>query len=200
MKKLTVDDTMSFSPYYTRERVRELFGEHQTMTALDIIQAKNIPAEHRLWLVLREEVLPDAILHELACQVAESALVAERAAGREPDVRSWAAIDAKRAWLREEIGDEELKAAQSAAQSVAESAAESAAQSAAEFAAEFAARFAAISAAQSAVVFAAWFAAWSAAQSAAESAAWSAAWVKAREQQCELLAELVGLWGKDHAN
>jgi hypothetical protein len=42
-------------------------------------------------------------LHEFACRCAEEALLQERAAGREPDPRSWAAIEAKRAWLRGEI-------------------------------------------------------------------------------------------------
>lgn len=58
-------------------------------------------------------------LHEFACETAERLLLAERAAGREPDPRSWAAVAAKRAWLRGELDDTALDAARSAARSAA---------------------------------------------------------------------------------
>ena len=98
------------------------------------------------------------LLHEFACDVAESALA--KAKNRDP--RSVAAIKAKRDWLAGKITDEELEAARSAARSAALSAesAESAARSAA---------WSALSAAWSA---GAESAAWSALS--AESAAWSA--------------------------
>jgi len=51
------------------------------------------------------------VLHEFACQVTEQML---GAAGVE-DERSWHAIDAKRAWIRGDIGDTELDAAGDAA-------------------------------------------------------------------------------------
>jgi hypothetical protein len=49
-------------------------------------------------------------LHEFACWCAGQALLKEREAGREPDPRSWAAVEAKRKWLRGEITDKELTA------------------------------------------------------------------------------------------
>lgn len=49
-------------------------------------------------------------LHEFACDEAERALTARREAGDEPDPRSWAAIEAKRKWLRGEISDDDLDA------------------------------------------------------------------------------------------
>ena len=67
------------------------------------------------------------ILHEFACYCAEWALKNERDAGREPDSRSWAAIEAKRAWLRGEITDDELAAARAAAWAAARYAARDAA-------------------------------------------------------------------------
>ena len=70
-------------------------------------------------------------LHEFACWCAEQALLKEREAGREPDARSWAAVEAKRKWLKGEITDEELYAAQYAAWDATRSAAWSAAESAA---------------------------------------------------------------------
>jgi hypothetical protein len=68
------------------------------------------------------------ILHEFACWCAEQSLLAERAAGREPDPRSWAAIDAKRKWLRGEVSDKELESAARSAAESARSAARSAAR------------------------------------------------------------------------
>lgn len=85
------------------------------------------------------------LLHEFACKMAMDALLAERAAGREPDPRSFAAIEAKHKYLNKEITSEQLTAARSAARSAEESAARSAAESAA------------------------WSAAWSAERSAARS-------------------------------
>ncbi len=116
------------------------------------------------------------VLHERACGDAEVALLAERAAGREPHTASWHVIEVKRRWMRGEATSKELSAAWSAARSTAECAAKSAAWSAwsaARSAAECAAWSAARSAARSAAEFAAWSAwcaAWSAARSAAESA------------------------------
>ena len=115
-------------------------------------------------------------LHECACLFAEEALRAAKV----NDPRCHAAIDAKRKWLRVEIDDDALSAAESAAWSAARSAAElaarPAARSAAESAARSAAELAALSAAESAAESAARSAARSAAESAAESAARSAAW------------------------
>lgn len=83
------------------------------------------------------------ILHEFACRVAEIAL----SKIKDADPRSFAAIEAKRKWMRGEITDDQLNAAWSAARSAAWSATRSAT----------------------------WSAAWSAARSATRSAAWSAA-------------------------
>lgn len=92
------------------------------------------------------------VLHEFACWCAEQALLKEREAGREPDQRSWAAIEAKRKWLRGEITDSELEAARDAALAAA---AQDDAMDAA-----WAARAAA------------WDVAWAAARAAARDAAW----------------------------
>jgi hypothetical protein len=115
------------------------------------------------------------ILHEFACWCAERALTSERNAGREPDPRSWAAIEAKRKWLRGEITDQELAAARAAASAAARDAAWDAARDAAWDAASAAARDAAWDAARDA--------AWDAASAAARDAAWDAAW---GEQNAEL--------------
>jgi len=119
------------------------------------------------------------ILHEFACSCLEDMLHAERKAGREPDPRSWKAVQTKRRWLAGKATDEELDAAGSAAAiaawSAAWSAAESVAESAAWSVAESVAGSVAESVAESAAESAAWNAAWNAARSAARSAAESAA-------------------------
>jgi hypothetical protein len=100
-------------------------------------------------------------LHEFACWCAEQALEQERAAGREPDPRSWAAIKTKRAWLRGECDDATLAAAEAAAT---------------------------LAAADAAAWAAAWAA--DAADAAADAAAWAAAWAAAAAAREEQNAEL----------
>lgn len=142
MLAVTVDDVMSWRlcDGYTRYRVKTLFAGRKTITALDVLDM-DIPAEDRLYAVLR--MVPDPILHEFACRIAEAVLMRERRAGREPDLRNWAAIGAKRKWLRGEIDGKELCAAREAAQD----AAWCAAMNDARYAAWHAARYAAWSAA-----------------------------------------------------
>lgn len=60
-------------------------------------------------------LLTESDQHEAACAFAERALVRERDCGRDPDPRSWEAIEAKRAWLRGELTDHELLTARKAA-------------------------------------------------------------------------------------
>ena len=55
------------------------------------------------------------VLREFACDCAERALLREREAGREPDPRSWAAVEAARRFARGEATAEELDAARDAA-------------------------------------------------------------------------------------
>jgi hypothetical protein len=101
------------------------------------------------------------VLHEFACWCAEQALLQEREAGREPDPRSWAAIEAKRKWMRGEITDSELEAARVAAWDAARDVAG---------AADWDAAWDAV-----------WAAAWDAARVAAWDATWAAAWDAVRD-------------------
>lgn len=93
-------------------------------------------------------------LHEFAIWCAEQSLLAERKAGREPDPRSWKAIEVKRLWLDGKATDRQLRAAWEAAWETAWEAAWAAAWRAA------------------------WVAAWEAQEEAAREAAWEAAWAK----------------------
>jgi hypothetical protein len=106
------------------------------------------------------------LLREFVCDVAEIALLAERAAGREPDPRSFAIISVMRRFMEGNATESDRLAARLAARSAARSAADSAAPSAARSAAWSAAGSAAGSAEWSAVKSAAWSAAWSVAGSA----------------------------------
>jgi hypothetical protein len=105
----------------------------------------------------------DQILHEAACVFAEGAL----RIGKVTDPRSWAAIEAKRKWLRGEITDKELAAAGDVAWVFAGDVAWDAARVAAWDAAWAAARVAAGNAADAAVRDAARVAAWDAARDTA---------------------------------
>ena len=122
------------------------------------------------------------VLQEFACWCVEQALLREREAGCEPDARSWAAIEAKRKWLRHEITDDELDAAFAAAWAAAFDAASAAAWAAA-FAAAWATAFDAARDAASAAAF-----------DAASAAAWAAAW---DAMNTELEARLLELLGGD---
>lgn len=51
------------------------------------------------------------VLHRFACDLAERSLEAERAAGREPDERAWAAVAARRSWLTNTLDDDGLRTA-----------------------------------------------------------------------------------------
>ena len=105
MKKLTKDMIRSWKPCWDEdgpERLDDFFAPYPDgLTALELRPL--LSAEDWLWVVLRAEVIPERELCLLACRFAEDALSRERAAGREPDQRSWAAIKAKRAWVRGEI-------------------------------------------------------------------------------------------------
>ncbi len=111
---------------YTLSKLEDLWGERDRLTALEILDL-DIPDEDKLWGVLRESLVPETTLGEIVCRFAEWALANEVAEGRTPDVRSYAAIDARRQYERGEITAENLSAAWAAARAAAESAAESAA-------------------------------------------------------------------------
>ena len=107
---------------YTTERVTSLFAGRARVTALDVC-AMDIPTEHILWTVLREDLIEGRVLHLFACWCAEQALQADREVGREPDPASWAAIEVKRRWVDGAASDEELATARSAAVAAARAAA-----------------------------------------------------------------------------
>ena len=108
--KITADMIISWNPCdtYTPEMIKKGIGRGKT--PLEICDLK-IPAEDKLWVLLREEIIPAKDLHELACKFAELALLGERKAGREPHPNSWKVIEVKRAWIAGKATDDNLKSA-----------------------------------------------------------------------------------------
>jgi len=98
----------------------ELWGDLDTQD--DKVAARN---RRVIWMVDATD-----LLQTFACWCAQRALERERAAGREPAKESWAAIEAKLAWLRGEIDTEELAAASATARAAAWAAASAAARAA----------------------------------------------------------------------
>ena len=115
------------------------------------------------------------VLRLWACWCTRRALQRERDAGREPDPRSWVAVDVAERYAHGKATNDELSAAYSAARDAAYSAAGSAAYSAAESAAKYTAKYAAYSAA--------WYAAYS--------ATWDAAWDAERDIQRTQLLKMI---------
>jgi hypothetical protein len=183
---INIEQVMGWGPCcaYSLERVTEIFTDRETLTIVDVLSLP-IPVNARLWVLLREELIPAPTLHEFACRCAEQALHYAGSA----DPRSVAAIAAKRAWLRGEIGDQDLAAARAAARDAGWAAATDAARAAC-WAAAGAADTAADAASTVArkAVSAAYCAADSAAASAADSAA---ACDAARDAQLAVLRDLL---------
>ena len=167
MKTITYEQFLKFNPCYLDDPKKKALMDsiaqrRERWSALDILELSEIPAEDRLWAVLREALIDAPLLHEFACRCAERAL----SRAKTPDPRSLRAIEVKRAWLRGEATDEELVTARDAVREVASAAAWDAARLAAMSAARLAARLAAMSAAWDAAQAAAWRAVLAAAEDA----------------------------------
>lgn len=170
-------DALEYAPGPVICRVR-LSGEIQHDTDKSVARSRTV-----LWMA---DATP--VLHEFALVCGEDALGMMAAVGEEPDLRSWAALDVKRRWLKGEATNEELAAARAAAWDAAWDAA---------WATERAAASAAARATASATAWATiWDAAWDAARDAARAAAWAAArdaaWDTARAAQNTVLEQMLG--------
>ena len=169
MKSITYEEFLEFGPCYLddpkEKALMDSIAQRQDRwTALDILELEEIPDEDKLWAVLREKLIEPEKVHEFACRCAERTLRRVE----NPDPRSVAAIEAKRAWMKGEISDAELAAARDAAWDAAWAAARGAARDAA------------------------WAAARAAAWNAARAAAWDAAWDAARDAAWAAARDAVG--------
>lgn len=95
---------------------------NKTMTGdkivAEVIDLKSMPAEVKLILLLREEVLPARILHEFAIWCAETALTKANITNKV----CWNALRIKRLWLDDKATDEELSIAKRDVSKIARSA------------------------------------------------------------------------------
>ena len=185
LPRVTLDEFLKFEPCWLddekgrrrlRYYARKLGG---SADALEILALRRIPADERLWAVLREEFIPAPILNECACRRAEDAL----SRIDNPDPRSINAIAVKRRWIAGEATDAELAAARAAADAAARAAAR-AARAAAEADADAAARTDTWAAARAARA-----AAWAAAETA-RNATWAAT-ETARNAQVDMLTQML---------
>ena len=122
----TYQDIMALAPCYDPAE-RGYCTPDWTGTALDVLCMDNIPAEDRLWLVLREGWIDDRTLRLFAVWCARGAL----ALVGNPDPRSIAACDVAERFANGEATQGELTAAWAAARAAARTAAWTAAWAAA---------------------------------------------------------------------
>jgi hypothetical protein len=168
MDTITLADIRKLGPCYDPERYAPADWQG---TVIDILQAEQIPAQDRIWVVVQLIDARTAQLFAVWCAREALKLVDN------PDPRSIAACDVAERFANGQAAADELDAARSAALDAARAAAGDAAWAAAWAAARAAARAAAMDAA----LAAAWAAARAAARDAAWAAAWAAAWDAARD-------------------
>lgn len=117
MNTISVDDIMARFPCdeYTRDRVESLLAPYGGN--INISQAMGLPisAWDKAWVCICCGLLTDLQLRTVACDTAEAELTRERAEGREPDARSWAAVEAGRRHAIGDIDDAALNKAKEAA-------------------------------------------------------------------------------------
>ena len=103
--RATIEDLLGWGPCYSEDLIWELAGDAESFSALDVLCREDIPAEHRLWVVLRPELIDERTLHIFACECAEHAQLPDA------DPRSLEALRVKRLWVDGLVGDEELASA-----------------------------------------------------------------------------------------
>lgn len=112
VKTFTRSDVLSWRPCHGRtQTLRIMEGLPRILTALDVLRHEAATPADRLWCVLRPEVISVRTLRLFAAWCARTALEAERAAGREPDPRSWHAVDVAERHAVGQATEDELRAA-----------------------------------------------------------------------------------------
>lgn len=104
---------------WDEDRIRELCIRFRRghWSALEILSEDDVSAEDRIWACLHSSLLPDRVMARFVCEVSAEAM--RRVGWADP--RSWAALNARLAHERGEIGAGALHAAWSAAWSAANS-------------------------------------------------------------------------------
>ena len=112
MKKITINNIRAFDPCYDPTRY---LPEDWTGTIVDILNVKECPAQDRLWVVCREELIDARTLRLFAVWCAREALKLIN----EPDPRSVNACNVAERYANGEANDNELFAAMAAAMDAA---------------------------------------------------------------------------------
>jgi hypothetical protein len=120
MKKVTIDDIMSWEPCntYPEERIKKLMGRKKYITLDDIWKVELDYKEDYFWLALRPEFISESNLHKIAIYAAELVLPIFEEKYLD-DKRPRQAIEAKKKWLKGKISDKELEDAWVAARDAA---------------------------------------------------------------------------------
>ena len=164
---MTIKEFMEFDPCCSEEQIREIAGEKEEWTALEILRLDSVSAEDKLWAVLRPEFIDDKALRLFAVWCARQC--------NQTDERCINAIDVAERYAHGNATYAELNATRKATRK--------------------AARYAALNAARYAALNAAWDATEDAARDAAWYAALNAAWYAARDAQVAHLIEMLEAQG-----
>jgi len=122
---ITFKYVKSLSPCYDDTRLRRLL--RKPVTVRDVLARRSVvPYKDRLWLVLRPGLIPARTRLLFAVDCAERALLRECAAGREPHVDSWRAVEVVRGFARGARTEMELGCADAATRAAARAAARAA--------------------------------------------------------------------------
>ena len=103
---LTHDQIRAWRACWPPEHLTKVLSRHEIWTPELIAAQQDVPAEHRLWAVLR--CCSDRQQRLLACQWAERALLRERTAGIEPRASVWTALEVARRYATGEATAQEL--------------------------------------------------------------------------------------------
>jgi hypothetical protein len=97
-QKVSVDEVMQWKPCraWGKSRVRKMDKKGTGKTPLELARMSKVPGQHRLWLLLRPEIIPERALRLLVCDYAEMLL--EKHA-KKHDARSQAAVDVARKYI-----------------------------------------------------------------------------------------------------
>jgi hypothetical protein len=119
---ITRESLRAAAACYDVDRIDELVppeGIAVTRANVDKMRAAGVPNDDIHWALCRAAGDHPREHREHACWCARRALESERVAGREPDSRSWAAVDVADQFARGEVSLKELAAAMDAAMGAA---------------------------------------------------------------------------------
>ncbi len=116
MKTMTVKEFKRLRPCYPDSWIKTIVGNKEVWNALEVLKLDNVPAEDRLWAVIRQQFLDDKTLRLFAVWCARQIEYLMN------DVRSLDAIDVAERYANGKATDKELNTASNNAWSAAKDA------------------------------------------------------------------------------